>query len=147
MRTGAIVACVLVGLVGLGSCGALIAGAVRLVRGPIRATDKYFSALERRDYTAAFALECPVLQSAETADDLRQAYDQSPIVSWHSHGFSEDSNIGGTTVATVDGTLTTVGGSRDVTIFLTDLGGTWLVCTPPFGTGPGVTTGPGVGTS
>jgi hypothetical protein len=129
VRGAALATCIVVGLLGLGSCAALVVGTVQLARGPIRATDRYFAALERGDFATAYALECPSMKLLADEVALRSRYTDDAVLSWHTHGFETSHAIGADTEATVSGTLTTAKeGARDVTIELTDSDGGWRLC-------------------
>ena len=135
VRRGAMTLIIIVGLLGVGSCGALIGGAIKAARGPIKATDKYFQAIERGDFEAAVALECPAAQSTYGAAEMRRDFADDPVLSWHTHGFSETKDISAPTDATVEGTLTQENQTRPLIVYLTDTDG-WRVCLQPFGDRP-----------
>ncbi|HVU74631.1 MAG TPA: hypothetical protein VHE83_16835 [Mycobacteriales bacterium] len=119
---------IIVALLGVGSCGALILGGVRLAKGPIKATDSYFSAIKRGDVEAAFARQCPSLQATATPTALRDAYDTDPVISWHTRGFQDSTDFNGNTVAVVSGTLTRQDGAQLLDVQLEKDGRDWLVC-------------------
>jgi hypothetical protein len=101
----------------------VIVFAVRLVVGPLEATEDYFEALRDRDYVEAYGDRCDDFQRRVSLQDFETAHSNFTIGDFDLDDFDTDGDD-----ATTGGTVEVDGQRVTVTVELEREDGDWKVC-------------------
>jgi hypothetical protein len=107
----------------LASLVLVIVFAIRLVVGPLEATEDYFQALRDRDYAEAYNDRCDSFQQATTLEEFATEHDRLTIGDFNLDHFDTDGDD-----ATTGGDVEVNGRSIEVTVELEREDGNWKVC-------------------